>query len=89
MKKLIVLVIFTALILVGCVGNVSSAPGNYQFDIIHISDNAGNCVDCRIQKWYDTDQVGIEVLLADGNSVFCSEGTYILAKDYCPICGRK
>ena len=89
MKKLIVLVIFTAFILVGCGGTVSGAPGNYQFDIIHISDNSGNCVDCRIQKWYNTDNVGLEVLLADGNSVFCSEGTFILAKDYCPICGRK
>lgn len=89
MKKLLILVILAALLLVGCESNASGAPGNYQFNIIHISDNAGNCADCRVQTWYTTDQVGIEILLADGNSVFCSEGTYILAKDYCPICGRK
>lgn len=87
-KLLVILVILAVLLLVGC-GNASGASGNYQFNIIHISDNAGNCVDCRVQTWYNTDQVGIEVLLTDGNSVFCSEGTYILAKDYCPICGRK
>lgn len=88
MKRLFIIVILIAVLLCGCKGNVSTVGHNREYNIIHITDLAGNCVDCRVSKWYD-DEVGIEVQLEDGNSIFCSEGTYILAKDYCPICGKE
>ena len=28
-------------------------------------------------------------ITTDGNYIWCSEGTYIMASEYCPICGRK
>ena len=75
------------LTLTGC-GNSSIGFGNYDFNIVHIADYAGHCVDCEIDTWYQSTSncPGIEVALHDGNSLFLSEGTYILAKDYCPIC---
>lgn len=92
MKKLIILIVLAALLLAGCEGCESNqntyTSGNHSYNIIHISDSAGNAQDCAISQWWDS-SVGIEVELSDGNNVFCSEGTYILAKDYCPICGRK
>lgn len=89
MKKIIciVLAIVVMFALCGC-GNSSIGFGNYNFKVIHICDNSGTCRDYEICKWYQNSEgtPGVEVLLTDGNSLFCSEGTYILASDHCPIC---
>lgn len=90
-KTLSILLISVALMLSGCAVESNQntyTSGSHRYNIIHISDFAGNAQDFTISQWWDS-SVGIEVELSDGNNVFCSEGTYILAKDYCPICGRK
>lgn len=87
MKKhflIIFLILTMVLLLVGC--NMSLTPGNYMFKIVHISDASGNSADFEISSWHESETPGIEVKLTDGNSLFLSEGTYILAEDYCPLC---
>lgn len=83
----IVLVIVFVCSLAAC-GNMSLGIGNFEFNGAHISDYAGNSVDVSIEKWYEN-STGIELLLENGNSVFLSEGTYILYEDHCPICEAK
>lgn len=65
--------------------NMAIGCGNYEFNGVHICDHGGNCHDVRIINWHDN-STGIEVKCVDGNSIFLSEGTYILYEDYCPIC---
>ena len=84
--SLVLTVVIVLLTLVGC-GNMSVGPGNYNYQIVHVFDTAGNYHDYHIEKWYN-DESGIEVTLTDGNNLFLSEGTYILAKDYCPLCDK-
>ena len=87
MKKFIVLImilILTLFTLTGC--NMSCSPGNYNYNRVHIS--VGGKELCKeILNWHDND-IGCEVALKDGNSLYLSEGTYILIKDKCPICGE-
>ena len=76
--------ILLAFLLAGC--NMSLTPGNYNFKVVHICDGV-KCCDVEISSWHESDTPGIEVKMKDVNSLFLSEGTYILAEDYCPICG--
>ena len=69
-------------------GNLSIGVGNYEFKIVHICDHSGNCTDVEIENWHESN-TGVEIKMKDGNSLFLSEGTYIMCEDYCPICGRK
>lgn len=86
MKKLIILITaltLTLFTLTGC--NMSCSPGNYSYNRVHIS--VGGKELCKeILNWHDN-EIGCEVTLKDGNSLYLSEGTYILIKDKCPICG--
>ena len=86
MKKFCLVVSLLALLLTLCgCGNKAYGPGNYDFNKIHLdTTNSSRCV--NITKWYDNDR-GIEVKLESGEGMFCSEGTYILIEDHCPICG--
>ena len=90
MKKLIIifvaLCLILALALAGC--NCAIGLGNYVFRGIHISDCSGNAQDLTVNKWYDNES-GIEVNTKEAGSFFCSEGTYILYEDKCPICSAK
>lgn len=86
MKKILALMLVLALALsLSACGNMSLGIGNFEFNGAHISDYAGNCVDVSIDKWYES-STGIELLLKNGNSIYLSEGTYILYEDHCPIC---
>ena len=86
MKKAFVFLAALAMaLLCGC-GNHNAGLGNYTFKTIHICDHAGNCRDLKVKSWHDNEGPGIEVQLADGNSLFCSEGTYILVGNHCPLC---
>lgn len=88
MKKIIALVIACSMLFLfsGC----NMGVGNFEFlgNGVHICDHNGNCRDLAIDKWYD-DSNGIEVKTTDFGSLFCSEGTYILYEDECPICSAK
>ena len=88
MKKIIALAIACCLMfmLVGC--NMGVGIGNFEFHGVHVCDHNGNCRDLAIDKWYDNDN-GIEIKTTDYGSLFCSEGTYILYEDECPICSAK
>lgn len=86
MKKIIAISLACVIVfaLTAC-GNMSLGLGNFEYNVIHVCDHAGNCKDYRIHKWYENG-TGIEVTLTNGNNLYLSEGTYILAKDNCPIC---
>ena len=88
MKKIIALVIACCLMfmIAGC--NMGIGIGNFEFNGVHVCDHNGNCRDMTIDKWYDNDN-GIEIKTTDYGSIFCSEGTYILYEDECPICSAK
>ena len=88
MKKLIALTlaICIMLVLAGC--NMALGLGNFEFKGIHVCDHSGNCCDLPLAKWHDNAE-GIEVKTTNGDSFFCSEGTYILYENECPICSAK
>ena len=68
-------------------GNKNYWVGSYNFKKVHIltGDN-GHCYE--ISSWKES-EIGVEVKLAnDKGSLWCSEGTYVLVENYCPICGR-
>lgn len=89
MKKFIIALIIACsflLLITGC--NMGIGIGNFEFNGVHVCDHNGNCRDMAIDKWYDNDN-GIEIKTTDYGSLFCSEGTYILYEDECPICSAK
>lgn len=96
MKKSVIAIFIIALMFV-FVGASCDSPDNNrslydtnnQLNVVHICDMSGNCVDYTIERWYDNQGSGIGFTTTDGNYVWCSEGTYIMASEYCPICGRK
>lgn len=60
--------------------------GNYNFTKAHISvGGEETCV--KVKSWHDN-ELGCELELEDGNVIYCSEGTYILLENYCPICDK-
>lgn len=75
-----------ALSLSSC-GNMGMGAGNYSFDKVHILDGGATQGHCeKITKWYN-DDMGVEIKLESGGSLYLSEGTYILVSGRCPICG--
>lgn len=57
--------------------NVSWSWGSYGY--YHICITAGSdhvCYD--IEKWYDAEEIGIEVKIKNGDHIFVCEGQYIL-----------
>lgn len=93
MKKhiIIILIMVLAFVFMGasCESNRSTVDYNNTLNIVHICDMGGNCTDYEIQTWYDNQGSGIGFATKDGNYIWCSEGTYIMASEYCPICGRR
>lgn len=72
-------------VLTGC-GNENWGFGNYTYEHAYVGlGTEGRCVD--VSSWHNN-EVGIELHLDDSNSIYCSEGTYILFKDanHCPFC---
>ena len=89
MKKVFVavcIVLLAVVMFLTSCGNMSLGFGNFNFNHIRISDyTEGYCLD--VNKWYDYEN-GIEVQTSNGNSLFLSEGTYILVENgkNCPFC---
>ena len=70
----------------GC--NESLGFGNYNFNKAHIylGGEKGVCVE--VDSWHDN-EIGVELKLKDGKgTIYCSEGTYMMVENYCPICGK-
>jgi len=91
MKKLIaaalVAIILTmAVIMTGCNRNIGL--GTYSFKKVHILTHNGEEKCFEISSWREA-EIGCEVKLKNGGSLWLSEGTYILVSDKCPICDHK
>lgn len=66
-------------------------PGRKQsWNGVHATDHAGNVVDLTITSWrHGQGGNGVQVMTDENDSLFFSEGTYILYEDVCPFCGSK
>lgn len=88
MKKFIglfILLIILVMAFTGC--NMSMGLGNYEYNKIHIDTyHYSGCL--KVDKWYET-TTGVEVKTEDGESLYLSEGTYIMVEDECPLCAAK
>ena len=88
MKKIIgllILLIILVMTFAGC--NMSMGLGNYEYNKIHIDTyHYSGCL--KVDKWYET-TTGVEVKTEDGESLYLSEGTYIMVEDECPLCAAK
>ena len=74
------------LLFAGC--NKAIGLGSYTFNGIVISVPGNDKHVClTVVNWHD-DDTGIEVKTEEYGPIFCSEGTYILFHDKCPICGK-
>lgn len=82
------IVVLVAFVLAMSSCNMGIGPGKFTFEGIHLTTYDGKSACLEVKKWYESD-TGVEVTTTDGNSIFASEGTYILFKDKCPICGEK
>lgn len=87
MKKLLASIIALTSVFAfsGC--NESLGMGNYSFKRAHIYLGGEKSVCVEVESWHDN-EVGVELKLKGGHSIYCSEGTYMLVEDYCPICGK-
>ena len=84
MKKIILACILalSTFSLAGC--NEGIGWGTFNFNRAHISVGSKDvCVE--IQSWHDN-ELGCELKLKNGTSIYCAEGTYILIDGECPIC---
>lgn len=80
---IIALVIIIAVCFCGC-GNMSLGLGSYEFNKVHVDTyHYSGCLE--VEKWYDV-STGIEIRTENGESLFLSEGTYMLVEDECPFC---
>ncbi len=88
MKRTIILVVMTALliaVLAGC-GNMSMGFGNFEYKKVHIDTHSfSGCF--TVEKWFDN-STGVEVKTKEVGSMFLSEGNYILleGETACPFC---
>ena len=81
----ILVIITLALCLVSC-GNKNLGFGNYDYTHACIGLGAESyCV--NVDSWHNN-EIGVELHLTGGNSIYCAEGTYILIEDAsrCPFC---
>lgn len=84
MKIVLVLVLIAVMVVtfVGC--NVSLGIGNYEFNKVHVDTyHYSGCLE--VDKWYET-STGVEIKTKNGESIYLSEGTYIMIEDECPFC---
>lgn len=87
MKRIVVILAISIMALTGC-GNENWGFGNYTFRHVHISDGVnGYCA--NVNSWHDNER-GIELHTEEFDSIYCSEGSYILFEDQegCPFCGE-
>ena len=79
----------SAFALTSC-GNMSRGLGNYTFKHIHFGRN-GIDYSATVEKWYDTENPGLEVKTEEYGALFLSEGTYELfeSENKCPYCTDK
>lgn len=87
MKKIIcfVLVMATIFLMTSC--NQGIGLGNLSFKHIHFSNAvSGRCA--TVEKWYESEDSGIEVKTKEYGAIWCSEGTYIMFESgaKCPYC---
>ena len=90
MKKFVKLALVLMLIavmvaiFVGC--NVSPGMGSLEFNKVHVDTyHYSGCLE--VDKWYETD-TGVEIKTKNGESIYLSEGTYIMVEDKCPFCSQ-
>ncbi len=91
MRKIAVILLVSFILLLamaGC-GNSSIGFGNYTFNGVHIYDASGNARDYTVEKWYQSGDIGIEVLTKEVGSLWLCEGSYIMYENTCPLCGGK
>lgn len=84
MKIVLALVLIAVMVVtfVGC--NVSLGIGNYEFNKVHVDTyHYSGCLE--VDKWYET-STGVEIKTENGESIYLSEGTYIMIEDECPFC---
>lgn len=74
------------IVLTAC-GNKSFGFGEYNFKKVHIFTHDGHDVCLELIRWHDDSQ-GIEIYTKDYDSLFISEGAYMLCQDKCPICDK-
>ena len=88
MKKIISILLIAVVIFIVTSCNMNPGIGTYNFKKVHIlsHDGSGKCFE--ISSWREAD-VGCEVKLKTGGSLWLSEGTYILVQDKCPICDHE
>ena len=78
----LVLIAVIAVTFVGC--NVSLGLGNFEFNKVHVDTyHYSGCL--KVEKWYET-STGLEIKTESGESIYLSEGTYIMIEDECPFC---
>ena len=89
MKKIISLILITVILtlaLASC-GNANLGFGTYTFKHarVAVGGDTGQCF--NISSWHDN-ELGIELHMTNGDSMYCSEGTYLLFSDAsaCPFC---
>ena len=85
MKIVLALVLIAVMVVtfVGC-GNVSLGMGSYEFNKVHVDTyHYSGCLE--VDKWYET-STGVEIKTENGESIYLSEGTYIMIEDECPFC---
>ena len=79
----LVLIAVMAVTFVGC-GNVSLGLGNFEFNKVHVDTyHYSGCLE--VDKLYET-STGVEIKTKSGESIYLSEGTYIMVEDECPFC---
>ena len=89
MKRIIaaiMILIIMSITLCAC-GNENWGFGNYNWKHVHFSDAVeGHCA--TISSWHDN-TYGIEIHTVECDSMFLSEGSYILFESGsdCPFCG--
>ena len=85
MKIVLALVLIAVMVVtfVGC-GNASLGMGSYEFNKVHVDTyHYSGCLE--VDKWYEA-STGVEIKTKSGESMYLSEGTYIMIEDECPFC---
>ena len=88
------LLALAALALSGCSGSGNGGWGveyGVVYDKVHLFDGGATKGHCeRIVKWsHVSDACLAQVTLESGVDLFLSEGTYLLVRGRCPICGEE
>lgn len=88
MKKILIAALILCMLLSGC-GNASIGFGNYTFRKVHVdTHHFSGCL--TVERWYDTECGGVEVVTKEAGAMYLAEGTYIMLQGEkpCPFCGK-